>query len=153
MHPHFTRYTERMALSVRTVEYFYAQVRKEPGKAYELLAQLAREEIELLAFSAVPFGANYVELTLFPDRTESLVQAAAKLGWNLIGPHHAVLIQGDDHLGALADIHQCLNRAGVKIYASTGVTDGTGRYGYVIYFSEDDHAEAARALAEVAIIK
>jgi len=140
-----------MALTVRTVEYFYARVANDPEKAYELLAQLAAEEINLLAFSAVPFGSGRIELTLFPDRTENLVQAAAKLGWNLLGPQHAVLIQGDDRLGAVADIHRCLGEAGVKVYASSGVTDGTGHFGYVIYFSEDDYPEAARAVARLAI--
>lgn len=140
-----------MALNVRNVEYFYSRVVNEPDKTYGLLAQLAAEEIHLLAFSAVPFGENHVELTLFPDRADDLVRAAGKFGLTLAGPQHAVLIQGDDHLGALADIHKCLSQAGVKIYASSGVTDGTGRYGYLIYFSEDDHLEAARALAAAAI--
>jgi predicted amino acid-binding ACT domain protein len=140
-----------MALTVRTVEYFYARVANDPDKAYALLAQLAAEEITLLSFSAVPFGANHLELTLFPDRGDSLVRAAQKLGLNLTGPQHAVLVQGDDRLGALADIHKCLSEAGVRIYASTGVTDGAGHFGYLIYFSEGDHLEAARALAAAAI--
>lgn len=140
-----------MALTVQTVEYFYARIAQKPEKAYELLAQLAREEISLLAFSAVPFGSHHVELTLFPDNPEHMLSAGKKLGWDLTGPQHAVLIQGDDHLGALADIHQCLDQAGVRVYASSGVTDGAGHFGYVIYFMEDDHLEAARALATVAI--
>jgi hypothetical protein len=140
-----------MALTVRTVEYFYARVANDPDKSYELLAQLTAEAIELLAFSAVPYGESHMELTLFPDLGANLLQAGAKLGWNLTGPQHAVLVQGDDRLGALADIHKCLSEAGVRIFASTGVTDGKGRYGYLIYFHEDDHLEAARALAAVAI--
>jgi hypothetical protein len=146
-----------MALTVRSVEYFYANVANDSDKAYALLTELAEEEITLLAFSAVPFGDRTadrnMELTLFPDRTDSLLKAAAKFGWTLRGPQHAVLIQGDDHLTALADIHSCLNEAGVKIFASTGVTDGAGRFGYVIYFSEGDHLEAERALAAALIKK
>jgi hypothetical protein len=142
-----------MALTVRSVEYFYANVANDSDKAYALLTELAEEEITLLAFSAVPFGDRNMELTLFPDRTDSLLKAAAKFGWTLRGPQHAVLIQGDDHLTALADIHSCLNEAGVKIFASTGVTDGAGRFGYVIYFSEGDHLEAERALAAALIKK
>lgn len=135
------------ALVVREVEYFYARVSNDPDKTYELLAQLAEEQVNLLAFTAVPFGQDRMELTLFPDRSASLLQTAAKLGWTLTGPQHAILVQGDDRMGALADIHKCLSEAGVRIYASTGVTDGTGHYGYVIYFREEDHPEAARALA------
>jgi hypothetical protein len=42
-----------------------------------------------------------------------------------------------------------LLEAHVEIYASSGVTDGGGRYGYLIYFKEEDHERAARALGAV----
>jgi hypothetical protein len=136
-----------MALTVRSVEYFYMRVEDEPSKAYELLARLASEEISLLAFSAVPFGPNYVELTIFPDHSENFLRVAEKLGWTLSGPQHACLVQGDDHLGALAEIQRKLFGAGVRVYASSGVTDGRGHYGYVIYVKEGDYQTAAKALA------
>jgi hypothetical protein len=136
-----------MTFSVRTVEYFYTRVEEEPSRAYEFLARLASEEINLLAFSAVPFGPNHIELTIFPDRSDEFQGVAKKLGWTLIGPQHACLVQGDDHLGALAEIHSRLLDSGVSIYASTGVTDGEGHYGYVIYVKEEDHEAAARALS------
>src|ERR1051326_7276065 len=85
-----------MALSVRTVEYFYTRVVDAPGRTYELLAKLASEEINLLAFSAVPFGPNHVELTIFPEQSEALLIVAKRLGWTLTGPQHACLVQGDD---------------------------------------------------------
>jgi hypothetical protein len=135
-----------MHLSVRTVDYYYTQVEDKPGKAYELLSELATEEISLQAFSAIPYGPNRVELTMFPDSVEHLQAAAAKLGWKLSGPQHAFLIQGDDRLGALADIHRRLLDAKVNIYASTGVTDGEGRYGYIIYVKDSDHVVAKKAL-------
>jgi len=135
-----------MVLSVRSVEYFYMRFQAEPGRAYELLARLAEEGINLLAFSAVPFGPNHVEFTIFPDRGEDLLRVAKKLGLTLTGPQHACLINGDDHLGAFAEIHKALVDAGVDIYASSGVTDGSGRYGYVIYFKEGDYARASKAL-------
>ena len=136
-----------MTFSVRTVEYFYTRVEEEPRRAYDFLARLASEEINLLAFSAVPFGPNHIELTIFPDRSDEFQRVAKKLGWTLIGPQHACLVQGDDHLGALAEIHRRLLDARVSIYGSTGVTDGAGHYGYVIYVKEEDHQTAARALA------
>ena len=112
-----------------------------------MLAKLASEDINLLAFSAVPYGPNHVELTIFPDRSTDFRRIAQKLGWGLTGPQHACLIQGDDNLGALAEIHKRLRDANVNIYASTGVTDGEGRYGYVIYVKEEDHQLATKALA------
>ena len=141
-----------MSLNVRDVEYFYIRIEDSRDKAYELLAQLASEAVSLLAFSAVPFGPNHVELTIFPDRSDKFIQLAKKLGWVVSGPQHAFLVQGDDHLGALADIQRMLLEADVKIYASSGVTDGSGRYGYVIYFKEDDHERAVRALGAVKLV-
>jgi len=136
-----------MALTVRTVEYFYTSINDDPGKTYELLAKLASEDVDLLAFSAVPYGPNHVELTIFPDRSEILVGVAKKLGWTLIGPQHACLVQGDDQLGAFAEIQRKLLAAHVGVYASSGVVDGHGHYGYVIYVKEGDHQAAAKALA------
>ena len=138
-----------MSLKVRNVEYFYLRVHDVAEKAYEILAQLASEEVSILAFSAVPYGPNHVELTIFPDRPENFVRAAENLGWTVTGPQHACLVQGDDRLGALAEIHQALLNAGVNIYASSGVTDGGGHFGYVIYFKEEDHQRVARALGAV----
>src|SRR5215469_12231650 len=110
-----------MTFSVRSVEYFYTRVEDESGRAYGLLAKLASEDINLLAFSAVPYGPNHVELTIFPDRSEDFQR--------------------------VAENHKRLRDANVNIYASTGVTDGEGRYGYVIYVKEEDHQSAAKALA------
>ena len=134
------------SLSVRTLEYFYIRVEDQPGRAYELLRTLAAEEVNLLAFSAVPYGTNRVELTIFPDEKDRLVRAASKHRWTLSPAQHACLIQGDDQLGALADIQKKLIDAGVSIYASSGITDGEGHFGYVIYFKEGDHVAAQRAL-------
>ena len=140
-----------MSLNVQTAEYFYIRIEDSREQAYELLSQLAFEDVNLLAFSAVPFGPNHVELTVFPDRSDKFVQLAKKLKWDLVGPQHAFLVQGDDNLGALADIQRMLLEADVNIYASSGVTDGSGRFGYVIYFKEDDYERAARALGAVKI--
>ena len=133
-----------MSISVRAVEYFYTRLEDDPAKSYGVLAELASEDVNLLAFSAVPFGPNHVELTIFPEHIANFEALAGKLGWSLTGPQHAILIQGDDRLGELAEIHKKLRVAGVRVYASTGVTDGRGRYGYVIYTKESDHLLAAK---------
>ena len=65
---------------------------------------------------------------------------------SLDGPYSALLVQGDDKLGALAEIHESLYRASVNVYASSGVTDGRGTFGYVIYVRPEDFERAAGAL-------
>jgi hypothetical protein len=56
------------------------------------------------------------------------------------------LVQGDDQLGALAEVHFRLYANNVNIYASSGVADGKGHYGYIIYVRPDDYEKAVAAL-------
>ncbi len=137
---------EIMATKIQRVDYFHATVRDRPGEAYRLLSQLAGSGVSLLAFSAIPAGPEHTQLMLFPKSTDILMRMAGGAGLVLTGPQHAFLMQGDDELGALAETHRKLFDANVNVYASTGVADGQGGYGYVIYVRGEDFEEAARAL-------
>ena len=55
-------------------------------------------------------------------------------------------MQGDDELGALADVHLRLYEANVNVYAASGVADGKRGFGYLVYVKPDDFERAARAL-------
>ena len=136
-----------MAFTIRRVEYYYANLRDELGAAYRVLAQLAELGVNLLAFTAMPSGPSLAQFALFPDDPNTLIAQARAAGLPLDGPYHAVLVQGDDELGALANVHQQLVKAGVDIFASSGVTDSRGAFGYLIYVREDQFEKAAIALA------
>jgi hypothetical protein len=56
------------------------------------------------------------------------------------------LVQGDDELEALVDIHMRLSNARVNVYASTGVADGRGSFGYIIYVRPEEFSRASAAL-------
>lgn len=132
-----------MAISVRRVDYFYTTVGE---GAYRLLGDLAGLGVNLLALHTVPIGPDSTQLTLFPEDSRVLVNAAENARLKLDGPHAALLVQGDDRMGALAGVHAKLRAANVSVFASMCVTDGHGYYGYVIYL-RPEHAEiAARAL-------
>src|SRR5437867_2626995 len=45
----------------------------DPLAAHELLPALATEEVNIIAFSAIPFGPEHVELTPFADDTTKLL--------------------------------------------------------------------------------
>src|ERR1700682_1303744 len=122
-----------MAFHVRRIDYFSATVRDDPGEAYKLLATLANLGVSLLAFTAVPIGPLHTQLTIFPEDTGKLAREAQQDRLVLDGPHPALLVQGDDELGALAEFHRRLSDAQVNVYASTGVADGSGCFGYIIY--------------------
>jgi hypothetical protein len=135
-----------MATTIRRVDYFHTFVQDQPGEAFKVLSALAMQGVNLLAFSAVPVGGTRTQLTVFPESTAALRAAAAKSGMALDGPHRALIVQGDDELGALASVHEQLYDAGVNIFASSGVTDGRGSYGYVIHVRPDEYERAVKAL-------
>lgn len=135
-----------MAFTIRAVDYFYANVRDELGAAYGVLAQLAGRGVNLLAFTAVPTGPALAQVSLFPEDPGKLVAEARSAGLQLDGPHHALLVQGDDELGAFASVHERLFAAGIDVYASSGVTDARGAFGYVVYVREDQFENAVTAL-------
>ena len=135
-----------MALTIRKAEYFYTTVVDQPGEAYKILTLLEEMGVNLLAFTAIPMGPERTQFTLFPEDENMLSEAAREAGFTLDGPHTAILVQGDDELGALTEIHSKLYRANVNVYASNGVTDGKGSFGYVLYIRPEEYERAAAAL-------
>jgi hypothetical protein len=135
-----------MSFQLKRVEYFYTSVVDQPGEAYQLLSRLKSIGVNLLAFTAIPVGPTRTQLTLFPEDTAKLQTIAQSAGFKLDGPYSALLVQSDDELGALADIHAKLYQGGVNVYASSGVTDGKGSFGYLLYLKEEDLDKALHSL-------
>ncbi len=135
-----------MTARICRVTYFHVEVEDKPGETYWTLSYLAGSDVNLLAFSAIPTGPTHTHLVLFPENVESLARAAEKTGLVLSDPQHAFLIQGDDKVGALIGIHEKLFNAHINVYASSGVSDGKGGYGYIVYVKAQDFEDAAQAL-------
>ncbi|HSR67391.1 MAG TPA: hypothetical protein VLU25_05570 [Acidobacteriota bacterium] len=135
-----------MSTRISRVDYFFTSVRDQPGEAYRLLSLLKDLGVNLSAVTAVPVGPDRTQMTLFPEDTLKLKSEAKKAGLSIDGPHPALLVQGDDELGALARIHAQLYEARVNVYASSGVADGRGSFGYIIYVRPEDFRRAAEVL-------
>ncbi|MDH3194978.1 MAG: hypothetical protein OEL78_01550 [Hyphomicrobiales bacterium] len=135
-----------MAFTVRRIDYFYISVADSPGAGYDVLSGLAEQGVNLVAVTAVPSGPARTQLTVFPDDTARMQRAAQQANIPLDGPHPALVVQGDDEVGALAVVHEKLLDANVHVFASTGVADGRGGYGYIIYVRPEEHELAAKAL-------
>jgi hypothetical protein len=135
-----------MPATIRRIEYYYVVVEDRPGEAYRLLTGMAEQGINLLAFNAIPLGMNKTQLVLFPEDIDRLARVAEQHGFSLAGPQHAFLIQGDDRLGALVDIHRTLFEARINVVCSSGLTDGRGGFGYLLYVRSEEFERAAGAL-------
>lgn len=135
-----------MAVTIQRVAYFHVTVPDGPGGAYRLLEALARHGINLLAFNMMPAGPNLTQLVLFPEDEALFERTVKSAGVAATGPDHALLVTGDDELGAAAAIHQRLEEAGVEPFAAGGVTDGEGGFGYLVYVRSQEFERAAAAL-------
>jgi hypothetical protein len=135
-----------MLESVKHVDYYYTIVADKPGEARKLLEFLSERTVNLLALHAYPAGEGQSQISLFPDDPEALKAAAADAQIPLEGPRKAFLLQGEDRIGALYDYHLKLSNAGINIAACSGVVDGKGRFGYLIWVDPDDFEETAEVL-------
>lgn len=132
---------------IKLVDYYYARVEDLPGSGRRLLEHISEHGVNVVAFTAFPLGAGFTQLDFVVDDDKELKQAAIDAGVTLVGPKKAFLIQGDDRIGALHEHHLKLSNAGISVLASNGVTDGRGRFGFMLWVKPEDVQKAARALA------
>ena len=135
-----------MSARIYSVEYYYTTIEDRPGSGYKFLSMLAAEEENQLAFNAFPIAENETQLIIYPLNSTWLAAVAHRRGLKLAGPHHALIIHGDDELGALARIHHKLSDAGINVASSNGLINGRGGYQYLIHVHPNDYEEALRVL-------
>lgn len=135
-----------MSTIIQKAEYYYCTVQDQPGESYKILSLLADVGVNLLAFTAVPSGLLNTQFTLFPEDPQKLKVEALKAGLNIHGPIPALLVQGDDQIGVLTDVHKKLFDSGINVVASNAVSDGRGGFGYVIYLRTEEFDKALDVL-------
>ncbi|HKK71138.1 MAG TPA: hypothetical protein VKA86_07960 [Candidatus Krumholzibacteria bacterium] len=135
-----------MSVRIRRVQYYTAHAADRPGSAYQILQQLSDAQVDLLAFSCLPIGPSSLHVTLFPEDPDRLERVARSFGLDLTPPQEAILVHGDDELGALTELHRQLYDHRVDVYATTGLTDAQHCFGYVIYVRHDEIDRACEAL-------
>jgi hypothetical protein len=135
-----------MSARIFSVDYYYTTVANRPGQGCKFLESLAAGEVNLLAFNAFPVGTENTQLVIYPQNATWLGELARRQGLTLHGPHHALLVQGDDELGALVRIHQQLCDADINVSSSTGLTDGHGRYRYIMHVPPEEYDRALEVL-------
>jgi hypothetical protein len=135
-----------MTFDIKRVEYYNITVEGYAGEASKLLSVFAGVGVSLLAFKAVPLESMRTQFTLFPNDGLKMTAGAKKAGLELDGPHSALLIQGDDESGALADIYEKLSQADIHVHESSGIADIKGSYGVILYLKQEDCEKAMEAL-------
>lgn len=135
-----------MADVVRGVAYYYVLVPDEPGAGLRVLAQLKEAGVNLSAYLGFPAGRGQAQIDLVPEDADALRRAAEKAGLALTGPKRAFWIQGDERVGAVADVTRRLSDARISITAAAAASAGGGRYGMILWVAQADYETAAKAL-------
>ena len=134
-----------MADTVRLVEYFYTTVPNKTGEGARALTTLRAAGINLLAFSGFPAGRQ-VQMDFIPDDPAAFKQAAKQAKWKVVGPKRGFLLQGDDRVGAVADLLERLAAAKISLTAMDAVSVADGRYGAIFWVAPKDVKKVAALL-------
>jgi len=127
---------------IRIVDCYYITVHDRPGEGHRLLEHLSESGISLTAFTAIPTGTDQTQICLVCDHPERLHEVAADAGNAFTGPKQAILIQGEDRIGALHAYHLTLANAGVNVYSSSGVCGSKGEFGFILWVEPEDFDRA-----------
>jgi hypothetical protein len=134
-----------MADTVRLVDYFYVMAPQKPGVGAALLAELRRAGVNLLAFSGFPSGRG-AQVDFVPEDAAAFRAVARKAKWKVTGPKRALLLEGDDRPGVIAEVMQKLADAKLNVTAIDALCAGAGRYGAIVWVAPRDVTRAARTL-------
>jgi hypothetical protein len=134
-----------MADTIRLVEYFYITTPNKAGEGARALTTLKNAGVNLLAFSGFPHGRG-AQMDFIPADPAAFKQAAKQAKWKAIGPKRGFLVQGDDRVGAAADLLARLGEAKINVTAIDAVSVGDGRYGAIFWVAPRDVKKAAALL-------
>jgi hypothetical protein len=136
-----------MAETVRQIDYFYMEVPHKVGEGARVLRTLKEAGVNLIAFSGFPVGRR-AQLDFFPAGAAEFKSVARANRWKIVGPKRGFWIQGDDRLGAVADLLGTLAAANVSVIAVDAVSI-EGRYGALCWVAPRDVKKAAKLLGAV----
>lgn len=134
-----------MADTIRLVDYFYITVPNAAGEGARVLATLKDAGVNLLAFSGFPEGRR-AQLDFIPADAAAFKQVAKQAKWKVVGPKRGFLLQGDDRVGAVADLLGRLAAAKISLTAMDAVSVADGRYGAIFWVAPKDVKKAAALL-------
>jgi hypothetical protein len=136
---------DKMAETVRIVDYFYTETPDKPGEAARVLSALRDAGVNLLVFAAFPHGRKS-QMDFIPEDPVTFKAAAKSAGLKLSPKKRGFLIQGEDRPGAIAEILEKLASARINVTATDAVCSGGGRYGAILWVKPPDVVKAAKAL-------
>ena len=135
-----------MANIVRRVNYYYTEVSNRAGAGAKVLNALKAGGVNLIAYNGFPTSRRRAQLDFVPSDRDAFLAAARQAGIKLVGPKIAFLIQGEDQVGAVANIVSKLGQARINTTAMQATAAGEGRYGAILWVKPRNVGKAAQTL-------
>ena len=131
---------------VRSIDYYYTEVPNRPGAAAKVLNAFETADVNLIVYNGFPISGLRAQLVFVPTDRDAFSAAAQKAGIKLVGPNTAFLFQGEDRVGAVADIVSKMGQARINITAIQAIASGKGRYGAILWVKPRNIDKAAQKL-------
>lgn len=131
--------------AIRTASYFKLAVPNRAGEAARRLAALREAGVNLLAFSGFPRGRRS-QLDFVPADAAAFKAVARRGKWKVEGPKTCLLLDGEERVGALAQVLEKLAAAGINVTAVDAASAGAGRWGAILWVDPRAVKKAAKAL-------
>lgn len=132
-------------MAIRKASYYSMKLPQRPGAGAQLLGELKKAKVNLLAFTGFP-AAGGAQVDFIPKDNAKFTQAARRAKMKLSARKTVFLASGADKVGALTTILNRLAKARINLVSLQAVTAGSGRYGAMFWVKPKDVARAARVL-------
>lgn len=134
-----------MAESIKVAQYFKIAVPDRAGEAVKMLDAVKGAGVNLLAFSGFPRGKK-AQLDFVPEDPARFKEVAKYNKWKVQGPKSCFVVQGDDRVGAVADVLGRLVDAKINVTAADAISGGMGRFAVLIFVKPSAVKKATAAL-------
>ena len=131
--------------TIRKADYFSMEIPNKTGEGARVLGALRDAGVNLLAFTGFPAGRR-AQLDFIPAETASFKAAARKLRMKVGSRKTVFLVEGDDRVGAVAELCDRIAAAGISMTAMNAVSAGNGRYAAMFWVDPRDVNKTAKAL-------
>ncbi len=131
--------------TIRKADYFSMEIPNKTGEGARVLGALRDAGVNLLAFTGFPAGRR-AQLDFIPAETASFKAAARKLRMKVGSRKTVFLVEGDDRVGAIAELCDRIAAAGINMTAMDAVSAGNGRYAAMFWVDPRDVNKTEKAL-------
>ncbi len=135
-------------MKVEMADVWVAGIKDRPGGLAELLdgLQKAGADLNFLLARRAPDQPGEGVVFVTPLEGDEQIEAARKLGFDVVTSVKSLRIEGENHPGAAADVAKKLAEAGINLRGFSGAAAGPRSVFYIGFDSAEEAAKAVKVL-------